>query len=88
MTFKKLFANVYSIFVGLSLFGGFVVFLFILAGFVVGGADGASIMAIARTNIIPRLYQLASIGVISGMILLYVTNDHDLTLAKKDKKAE
>ena len=83
MSAKKLFSNTYSIFVGISLFGGFVVFLFMIAGLIAGGQGGADIMLIGRRTIMPRLIQAAGIAVISGMVFLYITDDHDLTLKKK-----
>ena len=88
MSAKNFFNNVYSVFVGISLFGGFVVFLFMMAGLITGGEGGAEIMLIGRQTIMPRLIQAAGIAVISGMIFLYVTDSHDLTLKKKNDSEE
>ncbi len=86
MNLKKVLITIFAICMAISLFGGFAIFVLHIIGLVVGAEQGAAIMTFASSDIKDLLIQISSIGVVIGLILLYLTNAHTLTYHSEKKQ--
>lgn len=87
MDIKNLLKNLYGLAVSMSLFGGIIVFIILLVGIIVGGNQGESIM-LSVNHLVPILIKLAAIAIIIGVVIMYITNNHSLTLKKEKTEAK
>ncbi len=73
---KKLFA----IFLFLSLFGGFLVFLGDILGVLIGGEKGAFIISFTKSWIMMVSTIFATLSIIFGIVFIYITKTHSLNV--------
>lgn len=72
--------SVFSIGIMLALLGGVVTFVLLLAALLIGGAAGQKI-AITTTKVyLPYFINAAAVAIMSGLLVLYVTAEHELSL--------
>jgi len=86
MSFKKALINIFAICMAISLFGGFVIFLMHIVGLFAGAEQGAAIMTLASSKVSDLLIRVSSIGVVIGLILIYLTKTHTLTYQSEKKQ--
>ncbi len=84
---QKTLTNIFGIFVSISVLGGVVVFVAYVIGIIIGGDTGAAIMVTAWKELSPYFIKSATLAILSGLILFYVTNQHTLSLKEEKKKA-
>lgn len=72
--------TVFSILIMIAMLGGGLVFLMFLLALLLGGDLGATIAVNARSLVMPYFIRLASIAVLSGLIVSYMTDRHGLSL--------
>lgn len=82
----KFFSNVFGVFVSVAVLGGVVVFILFVIGMIIGGEAGGSLMYMAYDSLSPYFIKAATIAVLAGLILFYVSGEHTLSL-KEEKKA-
>lgn len=80
---KNLMTNIFGTFISLAVFGGVAVFLIYLIGIIIGGESGASLMVFGQQQLVPLIIKAATIGVISGLIIFYITGQHALSLKEE-----
>jgi hypothetical protein len=85
MSFKKVLITIFAICMAISLFGGFTIFAMHIIGLIIGAEHGAAIMTFASSEISDLLIQVSSIGIVVGLILLYLTDTHTLTYHSEKK---
>lgn len=72
--------RIFSFFLIVAILGGGIIFIMFLVALIIGGDLGASIAVSARETIMPYLIRSASISVLVGLISLYITGKHVLSL--------
>ena len=72
--------RLFSLFLVIAMLGGGIIFLMFLVALIVGGNLGASIAISAKETIMPYFIRSASISVLVGLISLYITGKHGLSL--------
>lgn len=88
MKLRHLLTTLFAVCMAISIFGGFVVFVMhflgLLTGIISGAEQGAAIMVFASDKITNFLIRASSIGVITGLAMLYITHQHALTYTKAE----
>lgn len=88
MNLRQVLTTVFAVCMSISIFGGFVVFVMhiagILTGLMIDAGQGANIMVFANEKVTKFLIQASSIGVIIGLVLIYITDKHTLTYTKSE----
>lgn len=72
--------SVFSIFILLSIFGGGFIFFIFLIGLIIGGDTGESLAVLASKTIMPYFIKMAAIGILSGLLSIYISREHHLSL--------
>lgn len=72
--------RLFSLFLVMAMLGGGIIFIMFLVALIVGGDLGESIAISARGTIMPFFIRSASISVLVGLISLYITGKHGLSL--------
>ena len=80
----NLLVNIFGVFVSISILGGVLVFVAYMIGIIVGGDSGTALMATAHSKWVPYFIKTASIAVMIGLVVFYVTGKHTLSLREKD----
>lgn len=79
---KKIFKNIFSLSLIVSIFGGGVIFVMFIIAFIMGGANGENLSVMAAETIMPMFIRLAAIAIISGLISIYIEGSHTLSMKK------
>lgn len=87
MDMKNIFKILYGLAASISLFGGIIVFVILIIGMIVGAGQGESIM-LSVNHLVPILMKLAAIAILIGVIIMYITNNHSLTLKNEKKESK
>jgi len=82
---RKILRGAFSIVALITLLLGAMVFLFFLVGFVLGGTI-ATWLAVAAGDIMQWGIKLATVAVVIGIIDIYLSRSHKLTLNSAEKK--
>lgn len=80
----KLLVNIFGVFVSISILGGVLVFAAYVIGFIIGGDSGTALMATAYSKWVPYFIKSATIAVMMGLVVFYVTGKHTLSLKEKN----
>lgn len=83
---ESVLTNIFGIFISISVLGGILIFLTYVVGMIVGGELGASFMVTAWKSWVPYFIKSATIGVLAGLLLFYVTGKHSLSLKEESQK--
>ncbi len=84
-TLSKIVENLFAFVTLISLTIGLIVALTFILSVIIGGSLGES-MAIFSGNLMTWAIRLASIAVITGLINIYITKRHSLTIQSEDEK--
>lgn len=84
-TLSKIVENLFALVTLISLTIGLIVALTFILSVIIGGSLGES-MAIFSGNLMTWAIRLASIAVITGLINIYITKRHSLTIQSEDEK--
>ena len=76
----NLLVNIFGVFVSISILGGVFVFASYVIGIIIGGDSGTALMVNAYTKWVPYFIKSATIAVMIGLIVFYVTGKHTLSL--------
>jgi hypothetical protein len=82
----KFFNNVFGVFVSIAVLGGVLVFILFVIGMIMGGEAGGSLMYMAYDSLSPYFIKAATIAILAGLVLFYISGEHALSL-KEEKKA-
>lgn len=82
---QNILTNVFGLFVSISVLGGIVVFIAYVFGIIVGGEIGTIFMVTAWAKLSPYFIKSATIAVLSGLILFYISGEHPLSLKEEQK---
>lgn len=82
---EKLMTNIFGIFVSAAVLGGVIVFLTYVVGILIGGESGSALMVKAWKVWSPYFIKSATIAVMAGLIIFYVTGRHTLSLKEEQK---
>ena len=77
---EEIVKSVFGALLGIAMVAGLLVFLMILAAFVVGGELGASIATFAWKQVVPNSIQVATLGVLVGFLIFYIRGEHTLKM--------
>jgi len=79
--------SIFSIFIMIAMAGGAIIFLMFFVAIIMGGKGGEALAVSASKIYLPYFIKSASIAVISGLLLFYISDSHALSLEieKKDK---
>lgn len=80
---NKLFEGLYTFITFITLCVGFIVALLFFFGIIIGGAIGTS-LALFAGKIISWAIVLAALAVLVGIIHMYITKEHTLTIDSQD----
>lgn len=83
---EKLMTNIFGIFVSIAVLGGVVIFLTYVIGILMGGDAGAALMVKAWKVWSPYFIKSATIAVMAGLVVFYITGKHTLSLKEENKK--
>ncbi len=85
---ENILRSVFSICIMLAVAGGVVVTALFAIALIAGGKTGQTLAVDTGKIYLPYFIQIASIGVISGLLVFYLGNSHALSLeAEKKEKA-
>lgn len=84
---ENILKSVFSIFIMIAIAGGAVIFLMFLIGIIMGGKGGETLAVNASKIYLPYFIKSASIAVISGLILFYISDSHALSLEVEKKES-
>lgn len=79
---KKLF----SITLFVSLIGGGIVGLLYLIAIIIGGESGETLAVATRSNVLPWFIRMATVAIFSGLVQLYTSGEHTLSMKSDNKK--
>lgn len=72
--------RVFSLFILLALLGGSLTFLIFMLALVIGGEMGGSMAVFASKTIMPYFIRLAALAMVVGLLVIYITGKHLLSL--------
>ena len=78
--------SIFSITLLLALIGGGIIAFLFLAAIVMGGISGESLAVTTRSNVLPWFIRLATISLVSGLVQIYTSGNHALTMGSEEKK--
>lgn len=82
----NIFNSIFSLFISISILGGGIIFLMFIIAIIVGGNLGTIIATTAFKKIMPYFIKAAAIGIFAGLIAIYTSGSHYLSLKKLDKQ--
>ena len=71
---------------GLVTVGGLILFVMILIGTIIGGESGSAIIIAGQTKVVPVYEWIMGIGVLLGIISMYLSKTFAYKMEKKTKK--
>lgn len=71
---------VFSIFIMIAIAGGVITFFIFMAALIIGGKGGEKMAVDAAKVYLPYFIKSASLAVMSGLLLFYISNSHTLSL--------
>lgn len=71
---------IFSLSLIIALIGGGIIFLMFIAALIMGGATGEMIAVGASESVMPYFIRAASISILSGLIYVYVSGEHALSM--------
>lgn len=80
--------SIFSIFTMIALAGGAIAFILFLVAITIGGDMGNQLAINTKDIYIPYFIKAASVAVISGLIVFYISGTHALSLNEEKKKEE
>lgn len=86
--FENLLRSIFSIFIMIAIAGGVITFLLFVVAIIMGGDAGGQLAVNIKNIYLPYFIKAASIGVISGLILFYVSDTHALSLSVEKQNKE
>lgn len=79
-TIKEIIKSTFSISIIIAILGGGIIFCMFMVAIIVGGECGELLAKSASKEIMPYFIRAASVAIISGLIPLYITGEHVLSL--------
>lgn len=77
--------NIFSISLFIALIGGGVIAFLFLAAIVMGGISGEALAVTTKSNVLPWFIRLAAIALLAGLIQIYTSGEHALTMGSDNK---
>lgn len=72
--------SIFSLSLIIAIVGGGIIFLMFVAALIMGGASGEMIAVSASETIMPFFIRSASISILFGLIYVYISGEHALTM--------
>lgn len=66
--------------------GGLVLFVLVLVGTIAGGEGGSSLILLGQKKIVPIYEWIMGVGVLLGIISMYISKTYAYKMEKKEKK--
>ena len=82
---EKFMTNLFGIFVSIAVLGGVFIFFTYLVGIIIGGDAGSSLMVTAKSKFVPLFIKSATIAVMAGLLIFYITGKHTLSLKDEEE---
>ena len=79
----KFIQSLFSVTTMFAVAGGFIVFVIFFIAIIIGGATGEAMAVFARSELMPYFIKSASIASIAGLVFMYATKDHALTMKEE-----
>lgn len=86
--FENLLRSIFSFFIMIAIAGGVITFLLFVVALIMGGDAGGQLAVNTNKVYLPYFIKAASIGVISGLILFYISNTHTLSLSAEKENTD
>lgn len=83
-TFNEFLKSIFSILIIIAIAGGVLIFLMLIASLILGGQQGEVLAVSANQVYMPYFIKAAAIAVLAGLISLYVSGAHVLSLDEED----
>ena len=80
--------SIFSIFVMIAVAGGVIIFLLFVFAIITGGKGGEKMAVAAAKVYLPYFIKAASIALLAGIINMYITNTHFLSLKVEKEKGQ
>lgn len=77
---KKIGPFIFSVLIIIAMAGGIIVFSLFTIAIIVGGESGSTIALLVKNTIMPFFIRCAAIAMAGGLIVLYASGEHELTL--------
>lgn len=71
---------IFSLSLIIAIIGGGIIFLMFVSALIIGGPSGESIAVSASGTVMPYFIRAASISILTGLIYIYLNNEHALTM--------
>lgn len=78
--FQKIIDSIFSVSLVTAILGGGIIFLMFLMALIIGGASGEALATNASKVIMPYFIRIASLAVLCGLISIYISGKHPLSL--------
>jgi len=79
---KKVGRSIFSIFIMIAIAGGGIVFAMFVVAIIVGGEIGNTLALLAKNTVMPLFIRSAAIAMVGGLLKLYASGKHELTMEK------
>lgn len=83
---ENILRSIFSICIMISLAGGAIAFVIFIIAITIGGDMGSQLAINTKDIYIPYFIKAATIAVISGLIVFYISGSHTLSLKEEKKK--
>lgn len=77
---NKIGKSIFSIFIMLAIAGGGIIFAMFVVAIIVSGEVGNTIALLAKGTIMPFFIRCGAIAMAGGILKLYASGDHELTI--------
>ncbi|MDO5650338.1 MAG: hypothetical protein Q4G11_07010, partial [Gallicola sp.] len=77
--------NIFSITLFIALLGGGIIAFLFLAALIMGGVSGEALALTTKSNVLPWFIRLATLSLVSGLVQIYTSGQHALTMESGSK---
>lgn len=81
---QKIVDSIFSISLIIAILGGGVIFAMFIIALIIGGPSGEAMATSASKVVMPYFIRIASLSVLCGLISMYATGKHPLSLNEDD----
>lgn len=78
--------SIFSIFLLIAISGGALVFFIFVIALILGGSTGETLAISANEVIMPYFIKSAATAIFAGLLSLYVSKSHQLSLSEEESK--
>lgn len=83
--FIKILEYIFGVCMAFAIAGGGIIFLIMIISFIIGGGSGEALADAGMKTYMPLFIRGASVAVLAGLLIFYISGRHKLTLSDEHK---